>query len=270
MKKLLFLATLAFSVLAAQAQVLFQTDFLSMPPGFKAASDAATAKGADDTLVVGVTGPMDTVIDSCTLSAPKAAAAITISKGTQTCVKNGDTAGCTPGRLSLKNSGCSITMPSVTGPCALTYYGASSSTTGTSSRGISCSVNGTATDEASIADLDLNGAQASRKMVYNYVTAGPVVFSLSATGGGVYLYDIIIESGNVAGVNTISPAKNIQTIQKVGNILKNGKNADIDIFTIAGAKILTSNKSAIDLTGLTHGVYLARIAGANEKIKIVR
>ncbi len=270
MRKLLFLATLACAVLAVQAQVLFQTDFLSMPPGFKAASDAATAKGADDTLVVGVTGPMDTVIDLCTLSTPKAATAITISKGSQACVKVGDTAGCTPGRLSLKNSGCSITMPSVTGPCAITYYAASSSTT-SPGRGISCLINGTDTPEAGIAELWLNGtAQATRKMVYNYTTAGPVVFSLSAVGGGVYLYDIMIESGNVAGINTVSPAKSIQTIQKVGNIIKNGKNANIDIFTTAGAKILTSNKSAIDLTVLMHGVYMARIAGANEQIKIVR
>jgi len=114
-------------------------------------------------------------------------------------------------------------MPSVTGPCAITYYAASSSTT-SPGRGISCLINGTDTPEAGIAELWLNGtAQATRKMVYNYTTAGPVVFSLSAVGGGVYLYDIMIESGNVAGINTVSPAKSIQTIQKWAISLKTAK-----------------------------------------------
>jgi hypothetical protein len=270
MKKLLLLATLVGAVLSVQADVLFYTDFHTVPAGFKAASDAATAKGLDDTVVVATTGPKDTVIDLCTLSTPKAATAITISKGSQTCVKAGDTAGCTPGRLSLKNSGCSITMPSVTGPCSITYYAASSSTT-SPGRGISCLINGTDTPEAGIAELWLNGtAQASRKMVYNYTTAGPVVFTLSSVGGGVYIYDITIESGAASVLNTVSPAKSIQTIQKVGNIIKNGKNARVDVYTTAGVKILTSTKSVIDVTGLTHGIYMLRMAGMNEQIKIVR
>jgi hypothetical protein len=65
-------------------------------------------------------------------------------------------------------------------------------------------------------------------------------------------------------------AKSFKTIQKSGNIIKNNKNADIDIFTIGGAKILSSNKSVINVSGLTHGVYMARISGTNEQIKIVR
>ncbi len=269
MKKLLFLAAIVGAVLAVQAQVLFQTDFLTMPPGFKVASDAATTKGADDTLVVGATGAKDTIIDSCTLSA-RVSTAIVISKGSQTCVKAGDTSGCTPGRLGLKNSGCSITMPSVTGPCNITYYAAATSAVYSAGRGISCSINGTITPEAGIADLYLNNVQASRKMVYNCTIAGPVVFSLASVGGGAYLYDIIIASGSASILNTGSAAKSIQTIQKVGNSIKNGKNAGIDIFTISGAKILASNKSFIDVSGLTHGVYMARIAGTGEQIKIVR
>jgi hypothetical protein len=249
--------------------VLFFTDFLSTPPGFKAASDAATAKGADDTVVVGVTGPKDTIIDGCTVSAAKASTAVTISKGSQTCVKVGDTAGCTPGRLSLKNSGCSITMPSVTGPCAITYYAASSSTTGPG-RGVSCSINGTNTPEAGITELYLNSVQASRKMVYNCTIAGPVVFSLSSVGGGVYLYDIKIEAGTASAISTIGAARRIQTFQKAGTIIKNGKNAGLDIFTLSGEKVMSSNKSVIDVSGLTHGVYMARISGTNEQIKIVR
>ena len=71
-------------------QVLFQTDFLSMPPSFQGRVRRGTPR-APTTLVVGVTGAKDTVIDLCTLSTPKAAAAVTVSKGSQACVKVGDT-----------------------------------------------------------------------------------------------------------------------------------------------------------------------------------
>jgi len=267
MNKLLFCAALFGSALSVQADVLFHTDFHTTPAGFKAASDVATAKGGDDTLVV---GPNDTVIDLCTLSTPKAATAITISKGSQTCVKVGDTTGCTPGRLSLKNSGCSITTPTVTGPCAITYYAASSSTTGPG-RGVSCLVNGTDIPDADIPELWLNGTQqASRKMVYNYTTAGPVDFTLSAVGGGIYIYDINIVSGSVSGVTNLNTVRHIQGMQISGNLIKNDKNAIVDIYAISGAKLLSSNKSTIDLHGFTHGVYMVRMEGMNEQIKIVR
>jgi hypothetical protein len=273
MKKLLFLATMVGAVFAVHAQVLFQTDFLTMPPGFKVASDVATAKGFDDTLVINVapsTVSKDTVIDGCKLSAYYSSGTTTvilISKASQACVQVGDIAGCTPGRLSLKNTNSSITLPTVLGPCNITYYAAASSAT--AGRGVNCIVNGMSTPDASISDLLLNGAQATIKKVYNYTSADSVIFTLSANGG-IYLYDIIIASGSASVMNTGSAAKSIQTIQKVGNSIKNGKNAGIDIFTISGAKILASNKSVIDVSGLTHGVYMARIAGTREQMKIVR
>ena len=273
MNKLLFCAALFGVALSVQATVLFQTDFLSTPPGFKAASDAATARGADDTLVVNnapSTSPKDTVIDGCTLSAPVSSGTTTmilISKGSQACIKVGDTAGCTPGRLSIKNTGGSITLPQVTGPCTLTYYAAASSAT--AGRGVMCIANGSDISDAGIPELMPNGVQATVKEVYADTATGPIVFTLSAMGG-IYLYDIIITSGATASVKASVASRKIETVQKVGDVILNGKNALIDIYAISGAKLLSSNKSTIDLHGLTHGVYMVRMEGMNEQIKIVR
>jgi hypothetical protein len=189
---------------AAHAEVLFYTDFKTTPEGFKAASAAATALGKDDTLVSNPSGasePHDTLIDGCTLSANKSSTTTTvilISKGTQSFPKDGDTAGCTPGRLSIKNSGNFIKFPSVAGPCTFTYYAAASSAT--AGRSIQCIINDVSTPEAGITELTLYDSvkdttlQATIKMVYPCAIDGPVVFTLNAQGGGVYLYDVKIES----------------------------------------------------------------------------
>jgi hypothetical protein len=273
MKKLLLLATLVGAVLSVQADVLFYTDFHTTPPGFKAASDKATLAGVDDTILVnpaGATVPKDTIIDGCTISAAKSSTTtnvVLISKGSQTCVPVGDVTGCTAGRISLKNTGSSITMPKVLGPCSITYYAAASSAT--AGRGVNCSINNVLNMDASISELLVNLAQATVKKVYNYTGTDSVAFTLAALGG-IYIYDINIQSGAASEIVTKSAAKNIQTIQKVGTIIKNGKNARIDIFTLGGTKIMSSNKSIIDVAGLTHGVYMARITGTNGQIKIVR
>jgi hypothetical protein len=192
---------------------------------------------------------------------------ILVSKGTQACVPVGDVTGCTPGRLSLKNTGNSITMPKVMGPCSITYYAAASSAT--AGRGVNCLINNSSTTDASITELLLNGAQATVKKVYNYTGADSVAFTLSANGG-IYLYDIIIEAGAASVISTISAVKKLQNLQKAGTVIKNGKNACLDIFTLSGEKVMSSNKSVIDVSGLTHGVYMARIAGTDDQIKIVR
>jgi hypothetical protein len=273
MKKLLFLAALVGAVLSAQADVLFYTDFHTTPPGIKAASDKATLAGADDTILVntaGATVPKDTVIDGCTLSANKSSTSTTlvlISKASQTCVPVGDVVGCTPGRLSLKNSGSSITMPTVIGPCSITYYAAASSAT--AGRGVNCSVNNVLTTDASIAELLLNGAQATVKKAYNYTGTDSATFTLAAVGG-IYIYDITIASGAASGVKASVASHKIETVQKVGDVILNGKNTLVDIYALSGAKLLSSNKSTIDLRGLTHGVYMLRMSGMNEQIKIVR
>jgi hypothetical protein len=262
------------SAFALQADVLFYTDFHTTPPGFKAASDKATTMGTDDTLLKnpsGATAAIDTVIDGCTLTAPKSSSTLIlflISKGTQSFVKAGDTIGCTPGRISMKNSNCSIALPSVLGPCSITYYAAASSAS--AGRGVQCLVNGISTDEAGISELLLNGTtQATMKKVYNYTGSDSVVFTLISIGG-IYIYDIKVESGAASVIISASNAKSFQRIQKVGNTIQNSKNLMIDIFSILGAKIASSNKSIIDMNGFTPGIYMARIAGTKEYIKIVR
>jgi hypothetical protein len=71
-------------------------------------------------------------------------------------------------------------------------------------------------------------------------------------------------------MSAVSTVKSIQPIHTMGNIIRNDKNVNIEIFTICGAKIMSTNKSVIDITDLTHGVYMARVAGTREQIKIVR
>ena len=283
MKKSMFLAMLMCAFYSAQAADLFYTDFHTTPAGFKAASDTATAQvtagvAGDDTLTGGQTGITADTIDGCILTSYNSGA-IVISKGTQSYIKVGDIAGCTTGRLSIKNAKSSITMPKVAGPCAITYYAASSSAT--VGRGITFQVNGTAVAEGGISELTIAGQttagtdtnyQATRKMTYNYTGADSVTFTLLSAGGGVYLYDIRIDSGNVTvkNITDFSAAKKIRNIQISGNIIKNDKNQSIDIFNIAGVKVMTSNKSAIDLKCFSSGIYMARIAGTNENIKIIR
>ena len=78
------------------------------------------------------------------------------------------------------------------GPCSITYYAAASSAT--AGRGVNCLVNNVLTSDAGIPELLVNSAQATVKKVYNYTTADSVVFILTAVGG-IYIYDIKIESG---------------------------------------------------------------------------
>ena len=277
-KTILSFVMLLCAVTIVNAQVLFLTDFLTTPPGFKAASDKATAATVDDTLVAnpaGATAAKDTIIDSCTLSAPKSSSGLTLilmSKASQGCVKVGDTAGCTPGRLSLKNNGAFIKMPSVTGPCTITYYAAASSAT--AGRGVSCLINDVANTDASIAELTILVAgvvtQVTMKKVYYYPTAGDVVFTLVAVGG-VYLYDIKIESGNTSGTLTERVVPHyLRSVRYEGSMIKNPNKTNLELFTITGAKVLTSDKSLIDLRGMVKGLYLIRVKGTDERMKILR
>jgi hypothetical protein len=279
MKKSIVLSMLVLAAFAARAEVLFYTDFKTTPAGFKAASAVATAMSKDDTLVSdssGASAPHDTVIDGCTLSANKSSTTLTmilISKASQSFPKLGDTVGCTSGRLSLKNSGNFIKFPSVTGPCTFTYYAAASSAT--AGRGFQCLVNDVSTPDAGISELTVYDSlkdttlQITKKVVYPCAITGPVVFTLIANGG-VYLYDVKIESGAVVGIKNMTNAKNDLTIRQEGLFIKNSKNSYIAIFNVAGVKIFASNKSAIDLKELSKSVYVARIAGTGEKIRIVR
>ena len=267
MVKRRFLIAIIIGIAAAvNAEVLFYTDFNTTPEGFAAASKRATDKGSDDTLVIndsGATAPKDTIMDGCTLSAAKSSTGrplITISKGTQTCVKSGDTAGCTKGRLSLKNSNNSITLPSVTGPCTFTYYAAASSAS--AGRGFQCIINDVSTPEGGISELLLEDSQATRKVVYPCTIEGPVVFKLIAMGG-VYLYDIKVESGASVAVNPhIIPGNRMPLLNKDGLVINR---TGIEMFTLAGKKVFVSNES-MSHTLYSKGTYVIHIPGSNKKV----
>lgn len=252
------------------AQVLFYTDFCTTPAGFAAASKRADAKGSDDTLLIndsGATAPKIAVIDGCTLSVAKSSTGrpcITISKSTQTCVKFGDTAGCTPGRLSLKNSNNSITFPSVTGPCKISYYAASSSKT--AGRSIQCVVNGVSTPEAGIPELLREDSQATVKVVYSCPAEGPVVFKLIAQGGAVYLYDVKIEAGAVGVVWNWTARNNAPILTKDNNIINGRYRANVEVFTLAGKKVILPDAKLTLHSFIPKGIYLIRIPESDNNV----
>lgn len=273
-KNIPILVIIAVATVTVNAETLFYTDFKTTPEGFKAASDAATANGKEDTLVMnepGATAVKDTIIDGCTLTANKSSTSTTvivISKPSQSFIPLGDTAGCTSGRLSLKNSGNSIKFPSVNGPCMFIYYGAASSAT--AGRGFQCIVNGISTPEAGITELLLDDSlQATKKVSYAYTETGPVEFTLIALGG-VYLYDVTITSDGVSHVISNHTAPSPKSIWTKDNMMINSKNSSIDFYSLSGIKVMHSAASFINLTTFPRGLYLARIAGTSEKIKILR
>jgi len=277
MKKLIFIMAVTGIVTGLQAQVLFYTDFRTTPAGIKALCDLATAANADHIVVqnpAGATAPKDTVVDGCTFSANKSSTTITsvvISKATQSFVPYGDTAGCTPGRLGLKNSMNSFTTPSVQGPCTITYYCAGSSAT--AGRQIMVTINGVSTPDAGFTELTIPGptgaaVQATRKMVYSYTSTGPCVISLIGNGGGVYLYDVKIEAG--VSIKHSPAIARTNAIQINGYVVKNNSKARIDFYSLSGAKVFSSNAAVISLRTISKGVYFARVSGTNEGIKFIR
>ncbi|MBN1130060.1 MAG: hypothetical protein JXA71_13800 [Chitinispirillaceae bacterium] len=269
--QMLALTIVISAVLSLNGEPLFYTDFRTTPEGFAAASLAATALNGDDTLVVNPapsTDPKDTVIDGCTLSANKSSTTntvIVISKASQSYVKAGDTAGCTAGRLGLKQTGNSIKFPSVTGPCTITYYAAGSSAAG---KAITFLVNGVSVPEAGFADLAIEGVQSTRKMVYSSSEEGPTEFTIIGNGG-VYLYDVKIEAG-MSGVIRNRSVKSQKSIWTRDHLVINTHNADIAFYSIAGKKILSSDRAMISVSALPKGIYVARVGATGEKIKIVR
>lgn len=274
-KKLVF-ATIVASVYsitnaAGEPEVLFYTDFLSTPAEFAAASQAATAAGTYDTLLhlpSGESEPLFTVIDACTLGVTPSSSSdrhILLSKGSQDCVKHGDTAECTKGRLSLKNSDSYIILPEVTGPCTITYHAASSSSSDLN-RGFQCVINGISAPEAGTYKLQYgeDTVQATIKMEYGCAIEGPVHFKLIAMGG-VYLYDIKVEAGiSPTSVKQHTNAKSQTTLQTNDNQLINSNRLNVEIFSLAGKKVISSNREQILLTNLSKGIYLIRTPSAGK------
>ncbi|MBN1307448.1 MAG: T9SS type A sorting domain-containing protein [Chitinispirillaceae bacterium] len=275
-KKLSLLAIVIGAAVAVNAEVLFYTDFCTTPEEFAAASAAATAKDDYDTLLqllAGESEPTFSVVDGCTLSVTPSSSSdryILLSKASQGCVKYGDTIGCTKGRLSLKNSGSAITLPEVTGPCTITYYGASSSSTDLA-RGFQCVINGESTPDAGISELKFgpdDTAQATIKKTYGCTIEGPVVFKLIAQGS-VYLYDIKIESGAAATIVRSHKARNTISLLTKDNMIINSGRASVEFFTLAGKKVMASDLQVIPLAGLSKGMYLVRILGVNQEVTSV-
>lgn len=276
MKKALFTMVVVGAFLHANAQdVLFYTDFVTAPPGFKAASEQATnvVKG-DLVLVMNLppsTALKDTVIDGCTLSCSKSSTdttRIVISKSTQSPNPYGDFADATNGRLALKNSKSSFTLPSVTGPCTITYHvGGSSDQTGKS---ISCLINDMDYPDAGFAELLLDGKKATRKKVFYCSVTGPVVFKFT-NQSTVYIYDIKVVSGcQVPVMEQIALKPAYTPIKTTGLTILNDNNLRLHVFNLAGAAVLTSDKSRIDMRSLVKGMYVVRAAGGKELFTFVR
>lgn len=266
-------------VISSQAQVLYEVNFLDKTESFKIFSDSAKALGGDYTIVInpaGATAPKDTVIDQCTLVVDDNSSKdteIRISKPTQNCVPVGDTAGCSPGRLSLRNSKNGIKTPAVQGPCTITYYCAGSSNS--TGRSMTCLINGVDIIDAGFSELtipdpvnDTNRLQATRKKVYFHDKDEMTSFFIYGGGGGTYLYDIKIESGQ--SIINSSSIKRTNPLQVNGLIVNNKNNARIEFYNLSGAKVMTSNASAINVRALSKGVYFARISGTHNGLKFIR
>lgn len=241
----------------------FYTDFCTTPPEFAEASEAATINDGYDTLLqllAGESEPLFVVVDGCTLGVTPSSSSdryILLSKASQGCVKHGDTAECTRGRLSLKNSGSYIALPEVTGPCNLTYYAASSSETDLA-RGFECIINGTSTPEAGASELKYreDTVQATVRIRYNCLIEGPVTIKLIARGS-VYLYDIEV----VPYTKTITKNRTMDnhiTLWTKDNTLINSDRLNVEIFSLSGQKVITSDMEYISLTDLSKGIYLVR------------
>ena len=260
-------------LLASNAQtVLFSTDFSTKPVGISTLSNMATTKGSDVTVVEGLdadtTFPKDTIIDEMTFSVLKIGNKILLSKGSQKPVQEGDYLDATNGRLSMKNSGVSVTLPAVQGPCTITYHAAGSSVSST--KAIDCLVNGNIVPEASFADLALDSVQATRKMTYTATIGGDVIFSLSSKSS-TYIYDIEIVSSTAVSISNWS-VKEIEhsNLRIAGNIIMNDKNDLIQILNPLGAVVLSSDKAAINLQPLVKGAYIVRTQANEERFTIVR
>lgn len=54
-------------------------------------------------------------------------------------------------------------------------------------------------------------------------------------------------------------------VRIAGDIIENPNNALVELYTLAGLRVLASQASTIDLGGLAHGVYVAKTGDATIK-----
>lgn len=278
-RKMFTLLAIVVGTFSINAEDLFYTDFLSTPAGIAECSERATSIGGYDTLVnnpPGADGPKDTIIDGITFTAETSssdkAKYILLSKSTQSFVKYGDTLGCTAGRLSLKNTGSSVTLPEVQGPCTITYYAASSSDED-GARGFNVYINDVSTSDAGKIGLFIDEQQATVKIVYPCPLEEPVVFKLVAQGS-VYLYDVRITSGADSVLTSMHPLFRSRNhgIWTKDNMIINNNNRTVSLYTVSGKKIMQSAHTTINLSAFPSGVYVAKVTGTGtgENLRIIR
>jgi hypothetical protein len=81
----------------------------------------------------------------------------------------------------------------------------------------------------------------------------------------LYIYAIDVVESTTTDIQEHS---NDINIKQAGNILENSDGENIEIYTITGNKVLSSNQTSIDLSNLSGGVYIAKTAKGS--IKFIR
>ncbi|MDR3704523.1 MAG: hypothetical protein P4L28_01285 [Paludibacteraceae bacterium] len=127
---------------------------------------------------------------------------------------------------------------------------------GTTTRGITVSVNGT---------VVLTSAPASYTTKYEYVSAStPLAAGTYAAGTVVitgYTNTILLYGIDIDGVTLgIKDAISSDILKKTGDALVNPTALSVDVYSVTGVKALTSNKTSINVSALPQGVYVAKTA----------
>ena len=96
------------------------------------------------------------------------------------------------------------------------------------------------------------------------LTEGPVVIKLISQGGGIYLYDVKIESGATVVVNPRTRGNRMPLSKKDG--LKVSNRAGIEMFTLAGQKVIFPGAQSIPHALCSKGTYVIRIPGSKKEV----
>lgn len=91
---------------------------------------------------------------------------------------------------------------------------------------------------------------------------GPTTLCLFSSNSGINFY-VITATNVTAGDPTpvaVSDAIASSLLSKVGNDLVNPTNLEVEVYSVLGAKVLTSSAASISVSGLASGVYVAKTA----------
>lgn len=100
---------------------------------------------------------------------------------------------------------------------------------------------------------------------YGFVTGTLQV----TTAGDIMLYitntivSKVVINDNATGGAGINDAISSDLLKKANNELVNPTNLSVEIYTVAGVKVMSSTKSNINLSGLAAGMYIAKTAQGN-------